>query len=161
MHQQLRIGGGLKDGPFSLQLAAQGGEVHQISVVGDGDRFVADIEQQRPDVLGVEAPGGGIAGMADGRRSRQPLQGRRIVVNLGNQTLAHMAVHYRAVHADDAGPLLPPVLLGIEAQIGQGGGFGIAVDTNDAAHGSVPKWPPEGEWLGQRCSFAQDAESFV
>ena len=38
-----------------------------------------------------------------------------------------------AVAGDDAAGLLAPVLQGIEAEVGEAGGLGVAVDAEDAA----------------------------
>ena len=52
---------------------------------------------------------------------------------LGNQ--AHPAMHTElsAVTGDNAGALLPPVLQGVQPQVGEVGRLGIAEDSEDAA----------------------------
>ena len=57
----------------------------------------------------------------------------RLVEDLGHQPHAPVLADVLAVAGDDAAGLLAPVLQGIEAEVGQPGRLGMAVDAEDAA----------------------------
>ena len=70
--------------------------------------------------------------MADGQMARQAVQ-RRLVENVGHQAQALMLPHLIIIAGNDAARFLTPVLQGVQAEIRQAGGFGMAVDAKDAA----------------------------
>ncbi len=79
--------------------------------------------------------GGGVADVADGGAARQPPE-HVGVEDVGHQPHVAVDVERLAVGGDDAGGLLPAVLEGVEAQVGEVGGlFGLAdgPDPEDAA----------------------------
>ena len=60
------VGGRLEDRALPHQFGAQGMGVGEIAVMGDGQAAARQIGEDRLDVAGVGAAGGGIAVMADG-----------------------------------------------------------------------------------------------
>ena len=70
--------------------------------------------------------------MPDGHVSRERVQ-HIAVENLRDQTHALVGAELIAIGADDAGALLPAMLQGVEAVVGQIGGVGMAVNAEDAA----------------------------
>ena len=103
------IAGGLEDGAFAFQVAAELGRVGDVAVVGDGDAaFIAGDGEG----LGVEQhgiAGGGVAGVADGDFAGQAAQdfGREEV---GDVAHAAEVVNLAAVAGGDAGAFLAAVL---------------------------------------------------
>ena len=65
MHDGFGVGGGLEDRALPHQFGAQGMGIGEIAVMGDGDAAAGQIGEDRLDVAGVGAAGGGIAHMAD------------------------------------------------------------------------------------------------
>ena len=76
--------------------------------------------------------GGGIARVADGQFARQRAQHFRRE-DIRHVAHALVAVDVAAVARGDAGAFLAAMLQRVEAQIGEVGGFGMAVDGEDAA----------------------------
>jgi len=62
----LGVRGGLEDRALGHQLLAQGQEVGEVAVVGDGQAAGLEIGEHRLDVADEGSAGGGVAGVADG-----------------------------------------------------------------------------------------------
>ncbi len=153
VHQHLGIRRGGEDGALLHQLALDLRRVGQVAVVGDGEGAAASVGDARLGVGEHRAAGGGIPGVAHRHVTRQPAQDRLVEV-LGDQPHAAMRPgHPVAIHRDDAGALLAPVLQGVEAEIGETGRVGNAGHADDAAHAVMP--PPSDP----RRAAASDGES--
>ena len=89
---QLRVGGGgeLHLGDIGSDRFTQFAGIHQIAVVGKGERAQPCVQQHRLGIAGLAATGGGVAVMADGQLAGQPLQ-HALIKHLAHQ--AHVLVH--------------------------------------------------------------------
>ena len=147
--------GGEVAAAFRLQALAQQGGVDDVAVVGHRQVAVFAINQQGLRVAGMAGAGGGVAGMADGEVSRQPVQ---VAVGKGFGNEAHTGVDPQAaggVGSSHAGRFLAPVLEGKEAHRRQGSAVGAGrKDADDAAGfpgavvprlvATVKGWPGKG-----------------
>ena len=108
--------------------------VGEVAVVGDGERAAAGVDAAGLRVGEHGAAGGGVAGVADRDVAGEPAR-IGVVEVLGDEP--HAAVRAGValpVHRHDPGALLPPVLQGVEAEVGEPGRVGDAGDADDAAH---------------------------
>lgn len=69
--------------------------------------------------------------MADGQMAREPVQ-HRLVEDVRHQSQALMLPDLVIIAGNYAARFLTAVLQGVETEIGQAGGFGMAVDAEDA-----------------------------
>ena len=112
--------------------AAQLAGVGEIAVVRQRQLALVAIDD---DGLGVDqrgVAGGGVARVADGGGAGQARQHRGLEDFL-HQAHALFEVQRGAVGGDDAGGFLAAMLQGVEAEIGELGGFGVAEDAADTA----------------------------
>ena len=126
------IAGGLEDGAFAFQILAKLGRVSDVAVMGDGD---ASFITGDGEGLGVEQhgiAGGGVTGVADGNISGQAAQNFRRE-QVGDTAHAAVVVNLAAVAGGDAGAFLAAVLERVQAEVGDVGGLGMAVDGEDSA----------------------------
>ncbi len=126
------VHGGLEDGARGLEAAADLPGVGEGAVVADGDHLAAVLHHEGLGVDEHGGAGGGIAHVADGQMPRKLIQECR-VEDLGHQPQAPVHADPFAVAGDDAAGLLAPVLEGVEAEVGDAGRVGVAVDAEDAA----------------------------
>jgi hypothetical protein len=122
-----------EDRAFLDQALAQGQEVGQVAIVGDGDAAGLEIGEHRLDVADAAAAGRGIAGVADGHVAGQALD--EVGAGEGVADVAHVAfgVEAVAVEGGDAAGLLAAMLQGMQAQGRDGGRVARAEDAEDAA----------------------------
>jgi hypothetical protein len=73
VEDDLAVGGGLADRAVGHQGLAQGQEVGEVAVVGDGDAAAAEVGEHRLDVAQEAAARGGVAGVADAGEAGQAL----------------------------------------------------------------------------------------
>ena len=132
MQNDLGIDGGLEDRAARLQLDAKLFGIDQVAVVRDRERTVGVFGEQRLSVLQHGRAGGRVAVVADGARPFQPAD-QFLVENIGDQPRAFVGQQGPTVGGGDPGRLLAAVLERIERQIGEIGGFGVAVHADDAA----------------------------
>ena len=132
MQQHFGVARGLEDRAARDERFLQFRGVHEVAVVADGDLAVRAFDQDRLRVLEPAVTRGGIPHVAHGARSGQPRE-RVLVEAVGH--VAHRLVgdQPRAVRGGDTGALLPAMLQGVEAEIRQVRGLGVAVDAEDAA----------------------------
>jgi hypothetical protein len=126
------VHGGLEDGALVLQVLPDLAGVGQGAVVADGEHLAAVLHHERLGVDQKGGAGGGIAHVADAQMPGEALQDFRLE-DLGDQPQAPVGAHPAAVAGDDAAGLLAPVLQGVQAEVGEPGRFGMAVDAEDAA----------------------------
>ena len=126
------VHGGLEDGAGGLEAAADFPGVGEGAVVADGDHLAAVLHHEGLGVDEHGGAGGGIAHVADGQMPRELIQELR-VEDLGHQAQAPVHGDAFAVAGDDAAGLLAAVLEGVEAEEGDAGRVGVAVDAEDAA----------------------------
>ena len=131
--QDLAVGGRLKQAALVFEVAAQQLRIDDIAVMRQREVARVVAEEERLDILHAAASGRGVTHMADGRGTFQ--RGEfRLVENLRHQPSALDAAERAAlVHRDDAGPLLPAVLQGVETVIGQRRGVRHSVDAEHPA----------------------------
>ena len=132
VEDHLGVGGGLEDRARRFQLVAQDGRVHQVSVVGEGDRPAVALDEDRLGVGGHGVAGRRVSDVAHGAGAREPVQplvGEHVV----DQAHALLEPELLAVGGHDARRLLPPVLERVEPEVGQAGGFRVAPDAEQAA----------------------------
>ena len=120
VRDDLRISGGVENGPPVLVVAAEVIHVHQIAVVGHREGALDVGQRQRLGVLPLGAAGGGVAHVAHRHGAAQLVQDR------GGKHVAHqshvlVAAHFQPVHGRDAAGLLPPVLKGVQPVVGRPG----------------------------------------
>ena len=121
----------LEDRPTRLELRAQLLGVHQVPVVGDPERALRPLDDEGLAVLEHGRPARRIAVVAD---REPPLEPRQHVLpeDLGNVPHPPVADERLAIGGDDAGGLLATVLQGVQCEVRQRSGLGVAVDANDA-----------------------------
>ena len=156
VQDHLGVRGRLEDGALGDQPLAQGQEVGQVAVVGDGDAAGLQVGEHRLDVAQDAAAGGGIAGVADGRApgSRSSRSRRK-----GVGDVAHVAfgVEALAVERGDAAGLLAAVLQGVQAQRRDRGGVGLPNTPNTPHSRRSRRRPDRGRgW----CSWSSGASVF-
>ena len=100
----------MEDAAIGHQLLAQGQEVGEIAIVGDGHATLVEISEHRLDVADETTAGSGIAGVANGRLAREA--GSQVVASKGVADIAHVtfSMETLAIEADDAAGLLPAML---------------------------------------------------
>jgi hypothetical protein len=117
--QDLGVRRGGEDRPLVHQLAADLGGVGEVAVMGDGQRAGTVVEQQRLGIGQDRASRGGVPGVAHGDVAGEAAEDRLVEV-FPDQP--HPPVGPRGaggVDRDDAGAFLPPVLEGVQAQVGE------------------------------------------
>jgi hypothetical protein len=133
MQDHFGVAGGLEDGAFPLETAADLHRIDQIAVVNDGQRPHRGLDDDR---LGVEQrarAGGRIAGVAYCPLAVEP--GKCATTeDVGHMTHTPVEMYPLPVPGDDAGALLAPVLKSVEAQIGEVGRVFVVIDAKDAVH---------------------------
>ena len=132
MDDDFSVGGGLEDGALRFEPGADLVGVDEVAVVGEGDAsFVAlDGDGLRVEEGGVS--GGGVTGVSDGEtagEAGEDVGGK----DVGDEAHGLVAVNVAAVGGSDAGGFLSAMLQGVEAEIGELGGFGMVVDRHHAA----------------------------
>ena len=132
VHEDLAVHGGLEDRPLGLQLLLELPGIDQVSVVGDGQEALGMLGQEGLGVFQQGRTGRGIPHVADRGSARQGLKLAGIE-RVRHQPHAPVALGFPAVAGDDSGALLPPVLEGVEAQIGQAGNVGVVKNPEDPA----------------------------
>jgi hypothetical protein len=132
VHDDLGVHGGLEDGAAGLQTTADVPGVGKGAVVADGDALAAVLHHEWLGVDEHGGAGGGVAHVADGQVPRELVQ-LVGVEDLGHQPQAPVHANPGAIPGDYAAGLLAPVLEGIEAEVSEAGGIGVAVDAEDAA----------------------------
>ncbi len=101
--------------------------------MGQGDAPALEIGVERLDVTQEAAPGGGIAGVADGRPARQALDDIGPTEGFSHVAGVTLVMESLAVVAGDAAGLLAAVLQGVQAQRRQRAGRFVAEHPEDAA----------------------------
>ena len=132
MHDHFGVAGGLENGAAMFESAAQLAGIGEIAVVRQGQLALVAIDDDGLRVGERGVAGGGVARVAHGRGAGQAGE------HLGLKDLLHQAhalfqVQRGAIGRDDAGRFLAAVLQGVEPQIGELGGFGMAEDAADTA----------------------------
>ena len=132
MEDDLGVGGGLEDRARRLQPLAQHVGVHDVAVVGEGDRAAVAVDEDRLRVGGHGVARGRVADVADGAVAAEAIEG------LVGEDVVHQAhglvdADLRAVGGRDAGRLLAAVLERVEAEVGQPRRLGMAEDPEQAA----------------------------
>ena len=144
VHEHFGVAVGLEDRPVADQPIADLVGVDDVAVVADADLAVHAVDDDRLRVGQLALAGGRVARVADGDMAGQRRE-RLLVEDVVD--VAHLAdrADAGAVRRRDAGALLPAMLQRVEAEIGELGGLGVAVDAEDAAllaelveHGSSP-----------------------
>ena len=132
VQDHLGVRGGLEDRARRLQLVAQDRRVHQVAVVAHRDGPAVALDEIGLGIGGHGVARRGVAHVAHGPvalEQGQPLV-REDVVDEAHPLLDAQAL---AVARDDARRLLPAVLLGVEAEVGEVGRFRVAEDAEEAA----------------------------
>ena len=133
MQDDLGIGGRLADGAGGDELLAQGEGVGEIAVVGDGEAAGVDVGKQRLHVAQHRIAAGRIAIVADGDVALQALDDAGAGEVVADEAHAALGVELPAVEGDDAAGFLAAMLEGVQAERGDGGGFGVPKNTKDPA----------------------------
>jgi hypothetical protein len=100
--------------------------------MGEGQRTEGKVGHDGLNVLEYAAAGGGITVMPYGDMAREFLQ-PFFTEDVSHKAHALFHEHLFAVGGADSGALLPPVLQGVESEIGKICGLGMAEDTKDTA----------------------------
>ena len=132
VHDDFRVTGPAENGALVLEPAPQFERVHQIAVVGDGDVHPLVVDKERLGVGYGRTSRGGVAHVPHGDSAGQGLE-VFLLKYIGHEPHAPVVVDIASViHAHDARAFLPPVLLGIEAEIGESGSVHMTVDAEKA-----------------------------
>ena len=92
-----------------------------------------ELGEQRLHVAQDGGAGGGIADVADRDSAGQALDHLAAGEGVADEAEPALAVEAAAVEGDDAGGFLAAMLQGVQAERGDGGGFGVAEDAEHAA----------------------------
>ena len=133
VHEHLGVGIRVEDRALVLEVAAQAHAVGEVAVVAQRHVAVVEAEDERLDVVGGAGAGGGVVHMADGLVSGEPADLAFVAEHLGQQAKAAMADQMAIVVRHDAGALLAAMLQGVESEIGETGGVGVAPDAENSA----------------------------
>ena len=101
--------------------------------MGDRKATGLKLREQRLDIAQYGVAGRRVSHVADGRASRQSVDGRGIREVIANQPLSAFRVEPDAVESDDACRLLATMLKRMQPERGNGGGVGMVKDSKDAA----------------------------
>jgi len=123
--EEFRIDGGLKDRALAFQFLTQFRRIHQIAVMGHGQVLGAVADQEGLGVADERGAGGGVADVPDGDVALELLAEMPLVEHLGHQSHALLLADLEAIPGDDAGALLPAVLLAVEPEIRHAGRLGM------------------------------------
>ena len=132
VQHDLGVAARLEDGALAHELVAQLVRVHQVAVVRDGNLPVPALDQERLRVREAALTRRRIAHVADRHRPGHLRQHRR-VEHVGDMAHRLGDAHQVPVRRGDAGALLPAVLHGVEPEVREVRGLGVAVDAEDAA----------------------------
>ena len=132
VHDHFGVAGGLEDRAAMFERAAQLAGVGEIAVVRQRQLALVAIDDDGLRVDQRSVAGGGVARVADGGGAGQPREHRGLKDFL-HQAHAFFEMQRGAVGGDDAGGFLAAMLQGVESQIGELGGFGMAEDAADTA----------------------------
>ena len=133
MHDDFGVACGHEDGAIVFQLAAQFQGIDQIAVVGNGNILVLVVDKERLGIDYGRPPCCRIAHMSKGNGAGELLQ-MLFGKDIGHKAHALVLMTVSVlVKADNAGTLLPPVLLGIETKVGETRGVRMSVDGKQAA----------------------------
>ena len=105
----------------------QGFGIHDVAVVGDRDGAGLAAGKHRSGVAHtrVLVAGGGVAAVANGDAACEGCE-VGFGENVGDEAGAHLTLQRFAISRNDAGGLLPAVLQGVEHQVRELGGLGLA-----------------------------------
>ena len=132
VHDDLCVTGPAENGTLVLKPAPQFERVHQVAVVGDGDVHPLVVDKEGLGVGYGRTSRGGVAHVPHGDGAGQGLE-VFLLKYIGHEPHAPVVVDIASViHAHDARAFLPPVLLGIEAEIGESGSVHMTVDAEKA-----------------------------
>ena len=131
MQDRLGVGGRLHQGAVAHQFAAQRQSVGEVAVVGDGEAACIEFGEQRLHVPQDGAPGGGVAGVADGDAAGKAFDHLAAGEGVADKAEPAFGVEAVTVEGHDAGSFLAAMLEGVKAERGDGGGIGM---TEDAEH---------------------------
>ena len=133
MQDHLGVGGRLHHGAVAHEFAAQRQAVGEIAVMADREAAGIELGEQRLHVAQDGRAGGGVADMADRGIAGQALDHLAAGEGVADEAEPAFAVEARAVEGDDAGGFLAAMLQGVQAERGDGGGFGMAENAEHAA----------------------------
>src|SRR3984893_2032546 len=119
-------------------MAAEREAVGQVAVVADSKAPAAGLREQGLHVAKQRPAGGGIAHVADGVVAGQALDHLAPREGVADEAEPALRMEAGAVVGDDARRLLAAVLKRVQAERGDGGGVGVAVDAEHAAFLAQP-----------------------
>ena len=131
VHDDFGIAGGLKDGALLLKLGVHFVRICDVAVVRQRNLALVALHHDGLRVEQRRIAGGGIAGVADGQRAgkaRQHVRGEEV----GDQPHAFVKFDPLTVGGRDARRFLAAMLQRVQAQVGELGGFRMAVDGHHA-----------------------------
>src|SRR3989442_1295626 len=108
-------------------LRAQAVGVHEVAVVGHGERAVGPLDDEGLTVLEHGGARGGVPVMADRETPLEASQ-NALAEDLGDVAHPAMGDQRLTIGGDDAGRLLAAVLQRVQREVGKGRGLGVAVD---------------------------------
>ncbi|MPM99422.1 hypothetical protein SDC9_146613 [bioreactor metagenome] len=117
----LRVGGGLKNGTLGLQLLPQLVGIGEVAVVGQGHAALVVIYQNGLDISFVIAAGGAVAYVAHGDVALPQRLKMLRREHVAHQSHVPIGGEHAVVVHHDAAALLPPMLQSVQRIIAQGG----------------------------------------
>ncbi len=133
--QDLGVAPGTKNGPLAFEVFSDFCGIHQGAVVSDGKCAPSGLNRDGLGGLDAGSADGGVAHMADAVAARQALKGP-LGEDVCDQALRAVLEGPvgRIVVGDDARGLLPAMLKGVQAQVGQLCCLWMPKDAKDPAH---------------------------
>ena len=131
VHHDFGVAGGLKDGALLLKLGANFERIGEIAVVRQRDLALVALHHDGLRIEQRRIAGGGVARVADGERAGnagQHVGGE----DVGDQAHGLVQLQLLAVGGGDARRFLAAMLQRVQAEVGELGGLGMAVDGHHA-----------------------------
>src|SRR5690606_19931811 len=113
--------------------------IREVAVVCDGDGTPRVVHGDRLGVAEAGAASSRVTHVADGV---DPCEAIELALGEDVDDVSHAPVRDQLliVTGDDAGALLTAVLQRVQPEVGELGGFGVPVNSEDSTHGSVTGW---------------------
>jgi hypothetical protein len=132
VQNDLRIRGGAKDRAIGFEFGSHPVRVHQIAIMGNGERAPGIVHRQRLGIAQRRGSGGGIAIVPNRQMSLQTGQafsGKKIV----HAAHADFGMKPPGIGGHNSRTLLTAMLQGIQSQIRQIRRFRMPIHANDSA----------------------------
>ena len=152
-HLGVRIG--LEDGAVALHLPPECLRVGEVAVVSDGDGAAGGGRRDGLGISQIGTPRRRVADVADGAVPGQAAQALG-AEHIGDPSHPLLDMEAHAVGSCDPRGFLPPVLEGIETQIGHVRGLGMVPDPEQPV--AIPTRPVNSATIAQFCGIRRSTQ---